>query len=150
MCPLHGGWFGVTVLEKRFSHFCFSIFHSTIHFSEPCSTTAQRDTTNMFSADMWFLHVCKVTEREGKGGVGERGAVSFYNYPWRDMTCPDIDYCLDIVQVMESHLSLGQKVLNLLLQPPAQKQLKMFVLSNMAFCLRKNNYTQVFNCLFSH
>jgi hypothetical protein len=67
----------------------------------------------MFSADMWFLHVCKVTEREGEGGVGERGAVSFYNYPWRDMTCPDIDYCLDIVQVMESHLSLGQKVLNL-------------------------------------
>ncbi|KAH9568931.1 hypothetical protein CY35_03G104700 [Sphagnum magellanicum] len=37
--------------------------------------------------------------------------ISFYNYPWRDMTCPDIDYCLDIVQVMESHLSLGQKVL---------------------------------------
>jgi hypothetical protein len=104
----------------------------------------------MFSADMWFLHVCEVTEREGKGGVGERGAVSFYNYPWRDMTCPDIDYCLDIVQVMESHLSLGQKVLNLLLQPPAQKQLKMFVLLNMAFCLRKYNYTQVFNCLFSH
>lgn len=34
----------------------------------------------------------------------------YHNYPWRDMHCPSMTFSLDICQVMNSRISIGDKV----------------------------------------
>ncbi|KAJ7560355.1 hypothetical protein O6H91_04G126100, partial [Diphasiastrum complanatum] len=36
--------------------------------------------------------------------------IFYYNFPWRDMQCPALDYSLRIVQVMDFHITRGGKV----------------------------------------
>ncbi|XP_024535677.1 protein tyrosine phosphatase domain-containing protein 1-like isoform X2 [Selaginella moellendorffii] len=39
-----------------------------------------------------------------------RNKIFYYNFPWRDMTCPSVEYTLNIVAVMDFHISKGAKV----------------------------------------